>query len=306
MARPSGPDQYANALLPRAVIHEDAMIDSSPSRTSLAVAWLRAAHQIVDARPPILDDPIAGRLLDPRAIERIHSHPEALQTPGARALRAHVLIRSRYAEDRLHEAVARGVRQLVVLGAGLDTFAFRQPPWATGLRIFEVDWPATQEDKKGRLARAGVTVPDNAVFVPIDFERTPVPDALRAHGFDASAPAFVSWLGVMMYLTRDAIDAVFAFARGLTRGSEIVLSFMPGPVPTAAPGDTPTLADRVAGMGEPLRTHVAPEDLAAWLDRLGFSEVSLLTPAEIDTRYLAGRSDGLETFRLATVASARV
>src|SRR6188508_3043964 len=172
MARPPRPDQYANALLAGAVIDEKAMIDSSPSRTSLAVAWLRAAHQIVDARPPILDDSVAARLLDPRAIERIHAHPEALQTPGARALRAHVVVRSRYAEDRLHEAVVRGVRQLVVLGAGLDTFAFRQPPWAAGLRIFEVDWPATQDDKRARLSRGGVTVPDNAVFVPIDFERT--------------------------------------------------------------------------------------------------------------------------------------
>ena len=306
MARPPRSDQYANALLAGAVIDEKAMIDSSPSRTSLAVAWLRAAHQIVDARPPILDDWVAARLLDPRAIERIHAHPEALQTPGARALRAHVVVRSRYAEDRLHEAVARGVRQLVVLGAGLDTFAYRQPSWAAGLRIFEVDWPATQDDKRARLSRGGVTVPDNAVFVPIDFERTPVADALGAHGFDASAPAFVSWLGVMMYLTREAIDAVFAFARGLARGSEIVLSFMPGPAAMAAPGDAPTLADRVAGMGEPLRTHVAPEELAAWLHRLGFSEVSLLTPGEIDTRYLASRSDGLETFGLVTVASARV
>lgn len=282
------------------------MIDAGPSRTSLAVAWLRAAHQIVDARPRILDDPIAARLLDPHAVYRIHTEPDRLQTPGARTLRAHVVVRSRYAEDRLQEAVDRGVRQFVVLGAGLDTFAYRQPPWAEALRIFEVDWAATQKDKRARLARAGVPVPDNVTFVPIDFERTAVADALAGYGFDAAASAFVSWLGVMMYLTREAIAAVFAFVRGLPASSEIVLSFMPPAAATAAPGDAQTLADRVAGVGEPFRTYIAPDELVAWLTGMGFADVTLLTADEIDARYLAGRTDGLRSSRHTTIASARV
>ena len=282
------------------------MVDAGPSRTSLGVAWLRAAHQIVDAEPRILDDAIVARLLDPHAVYRIHVEPDRLQTPGARALRAHVVVRSRYAEDRLREAAARGVRQFIVLGAGLDTFAYRQPAWAAALRIFEVDWAATQKDKRARLARAGVPVPDNVTFVPIDFERTAVADALAGHGFDAAAPAFVSWLGVMMYLTRDAIAAVFAFVRALPPSSEIVLSFMPMPAAAAAPGDEPTLADRVAGLGEPLRTCIAPEELVAWLTDLGFAEVTLLTADDIDARYVGGRADGLRPSRHTTIASARV
>jgi methyltransferase (TIGR00027 family) len=282
------------------------MIDDSPSRTSLGVAWLRAAHQIVDAEPHILDDPIVGRLLDPRAIDRIRTDPARLQSDGARALRAHVVVRSRYAEDRLQDAVARGVRQLVVLGAGLDTFAYRQPTWAGALRIFEVDWPATQADKRARLARAAVPVPDNVVFVPIDFERTPAADALASHGFDAAAPAFVSWLGVMMYLTRDAIAAVFAFVRALPPSSEIAFSFMPAPADAPAASDGQSFADRVASLGEPLRTHIAPEELVTWLTGMGFAEVTLLTPEEIDARYVDGRADGLRSSRHTTIASARV
>lgn len=282
------------------------MIDANPSRTSLGVAWLRAAHRIVDAGPPVLDDPIAARLLDPRAIERIRADPDRLQTPGARALRAHVVVRSRYAEDRLRDAAACGVRQCVVLGAGLDTFAYRQPPWAHALRIFEVDWPATQEDKRARLARAGVPIPENVTFVPIDFERTAVVEALAGHAFDAAAPAFVSWLGVMMYLTREASAAVFAFVAALPPSSEIVFSFMPAPVEMASQGDGPTLADRVAELGEPLRTHIAPEELVTWLTGMGFAEVTLLTAGEIDARYVAGRTDGFRTSRHTTIASARV
>ena len=282
------------------------MIDDSPSKTSLGVAWLRAAHQIVDAEPRILDDPIAARILDPRAIDRIRTDPARLQTDGARALRAHVVVRSRYAEDRLREAVARGVRQLVVLGAGLDTFAYRQPSWAAALRIFEVDWPATQEDKRARLARAGVPVPANVTFVPIDFETTAVADALAGHGFDAAAPAFVSWLGVMMYLTRDAIAAVFGFVRTLPPSSEIVFSFMPAPADAAAASDGRTFADRVASVGEPFRTHITPEALVLWLTEMGFGEVTLLTADDVDTRYAAGRPDGLRTSRHTTIASARV
>jgi methyltransferase (TIGR00027 family) len=282
------------------------MIDANPSRTSLGVAWLRAAHRIVDAEPPILDDAIAARLLDPSAIERIRADPARLQTPGARALRAHVVVRSRYAEDRLRDAAARGVRQCVVLGAGLDTFAYRQPAWADALRIFEVDWPATQADKHARLVRAGVPVPGNVSFVPIDFERSTVVDTLAGHGFDATAPAFVSWLGVMMYLTREAIAAVFAFVRALPPSSEIVFSFMPAPADMAPPGDGPTLADRVASLGEPLRTHIAPEELVTWLTGMGFAEVTLLTADDIDARYVAGRTDGFRTSRHTTIASARV
>src|SRR5690349_2502564 len=132
------------------------MTDRAPSRTADGVAWLRAAHQILDAPPLILDDPAIVTLLGADAIEHVRSEAVRAQSRGARALRAHVVLRSRFAEDRLRLAVERGVRQYIVLGAGYDTFIVRQPPWAHDLRIMEVDLPATQAEKRERLAAAGL------------------------------------------------------------------------------------------------------------------------------------------------------
>ena len=139
------------------------------------------------------------------------SPTKPLQLTERTALRVRVLLRSRFAEARLAAAVRRGVRQLVELGAGYGTFAYRAPAWARDVRIFEVDEPATQGDKRARLARAGIAPPSNLTFVPIDFETTQLPDALAARGFAATQPAFFSWLGVIPYLTRDAVEAVLRF-----------------------------------------------------------------------------------------------
>jgi methyltransferase (TIGR00027 family) len=197
------------------------------------------------------------------------------------------------------------VVQYVSLGAGLDTFPYRQPAWAGALRIFEVDGPATQDEKRRRLARAGVPVPGNVTFVPIDFETAALPEVLAAHGFDGGAPTFVAWLGVTMYLTWPAIDAVFHWVRTLPAGSEIVFTFSPSADAVTRSDGGPTLADRVAAQGEPFVTHVAPEDLTARLEALGLS-VTLLTPAAIASRYLGERTDGLVAPRRITIASARV
>lgn len=279
---------------------------SIPSRTAIGVAALRAAHQILDPGPPILDDPIVVRLLDADTLHRLRAFPERLQAPFLAALRTHVVVRSRFAEDRLAEAVARGVRQYVSLGAGLDTFAYRQPAWASALRIVEVDQPATQADKRDRLARADIREPANVTFAPIDFETTPLEAGLRAAGVDLDAPTFVSWLGVMMYLTRDAIDAVFAVVRRLPPPSEIVFTFSPSAEDASGGRANSALAAHVAELGEPFRTHIAPDALVAWLRALGFAEVTLLTPDAIEARYLADRRDGLRVSRRTTIASARV
>jgi methyltransferase (TIGR00027 family) len=133
-----------------------------------------------------------------------------LFTPGALAVRAHVLLRSRFTEDQLALAVRAGIGQYVILGAGLDIFAYRQPGWAAGLRIFEVDQPASQQVKRERLAAAGIAEPGNLTFAAIDFETESLLDGLPRDGVALDAPTFVSWLGVSMYLTREAVDAVFA------------------------------------------------------------------------------------------------
>jgi methyltransferase (TIGR00027 family) len=243
------------------------------SATALAVATLRAAHQLIDGTPKILDDPVVLKLLDPEVIARVRAQPERFAEPNVRRLLTHVVTRSRVAEDRLAEAVARGVRQCVVLGAGYDTFAYRQPAWASSLRIFEVDHPASQSAKRTRLADAGIATPPNVEYVAIDFESTSLREGLARSIFNAHAPAFISWLGVMVYLTAPAIDAVFSFAASLPASSELVLTFT-APKP---PDESDEIAERAAVAGEPWLTRIEPEALERQLRGHGFDVVTFLT-----------------------------
>jgi methyltransferase (TIGR00027 family) len=199
-------------------------------------------------------------------------------------LRAHVVLRSRFAEDRLAAAVSRGVRQYVILGAGFDTFALRQPPWARELRILEVDHAGTQDVKRSRLAAAGLAMPGNARLGSIDFEHESLSDGLRRHGVALDEPAFFSWLGVTMYLEEDAIDAVLRTVAAFPAGSEIVLTF------ALPPGDAPSPFDeRAANLGEPWVSYFTPETLAAKLLGVGFARVDFLSPAEAEARYFRPR-----------------
>src|ERR1035437_4547389 len=163
------------------------------SKTALGVAIGRAAHQLVDV-PPVLDDPIAVGLVGSGYRGKMGRASHMV----GRDLRAFVAARSRYVENQLAEAVARGVRQYVVLGAGLDTFAYRNP--FAELRVFEVDFPATQEWKREMLAEAQIPLPSNLTFVPLDFEHKTLGDGLAEAGFDDGAAAFFGWLGVVPYL----------------------------------------------------------------------------------------------------------
>lgn len=271
----------------------------SASRTALGVAALRAVHQLCDGAPKILADPIAPRLLDADVLRQIESYAAATEEPWARGLRAHVVLRSRYAEDRLAQAARRGVRQCVILGAGFETFAYRQPDWARGLRIYEVDHRATQEDKRRRLQTAGIPIPANLEFVAIDFESVSLRDGLQASTLDFSAPAFFSCLGVLVYLTREAVDAVFRLVAAFPTSSEIVFTF-------SSAESSPDLAERAGALGEPWRTHLEPQALADDLRALGFSEVSFLSLDEAERLYFQGRSDGLPVPRRGSIAAAIV
>jgi len=273
------------------------------SQTALGVAALRATHRLVDQEPWLLDDPIAIRLLEPGAASRLPAS-ERIQHPLARGLRSHVLLRSRYAEDRLEEAVATGVRQCVLLGAGFDTFAYRQPAWASALRIFEVDHPASQAAKRDRVRAAGLETPPNLVHAPIDFESVSLEAGLRSAGFDAGKPAFFSWLGVTMYLTRPAIDAVLRFVGSLPVDSRMVLTF--AQPETEEDRGAASLADLAASAGEPWFTRFTPEELKDTLRRAGFSAVHILSPEEASARYYQGRADALPPPRRASVAHAEV
>jgi methyltransferase (TIGR00027 family) len=286
------------------------MPEPSPSRTALGVAWLRAAHQLLDPPPRILEDPAAVALFGTGAEEKLRYDSARLQTPGARGLRAHVLLRSHYAEDRLERAVARGVRQYVVLGAGYDTFIVRQPAWARELRITEVDRPAIQEGKRERLAEVGLAVPGNVTFLSMDFETETLAEGLRRGGVLRSEPAFFSWLGVTMYLTEPAIDAVLATVASFPPGSEIVLTFAQPGDPSRGREDAgespprPTLAERAAAVGEPWLSYFTPEALERKLRGAGFRSVEFLTPEAAAATYFHGPPGSLTPPRRASIVSA--
>jgi len=203
-------------------------------------------------------------------------------------MRRFIAARSRFAEDSLATAVGRGVRQYVVLGAGLDTFAHRNPFTDEGLRVFEVDHPATQAWKQRRLDDAGLAAPASLTFAPVDFERQTLADGLAAAGFDAAAPAFFSWLGVVVYLTRAAIRETLSFIAGLPVG-EVVFDYGE-PVSAFPEGRLRSLqiarAQRAARMGEPWISRFDPPELAALLREIGFNELEDLGPAQIGRRFL--------------------
>jgi methyltransferase (TIGR00027 family) len=275
------------------------MTERRASLTALGVAAHRAAHQILDDEPKILDDPIAERLLDAGAIERIKSGQSGAEKPAPTALRSHVVLRSRFSEDRLAEAARRGVRQCVILGAGYDTFAYRQPDWARDLRIFEVDQPATQADKRQRLQAAGVATPENLEYVAIDFEQMSLAEGLRSSSLDSSQPAFFSCLGVLVYLTQEAIDAIFALVAGFPKGSEIAFTF------SSPESATTEMAARVGRGGEPWLSHTTAQALTHDLGAKGFSEISFLDAENAERAYrFAGRSDGLPPPRRTSIAVA--
>jgi methyltransferase (TIGR00027 family) len=275
------------------------MSDRNVSRTALGTAYMRAAHQILDAPPRILEDPLALRLLGPAAVQRINATVERCQTPAMRALRAHVVLRSRFAEDRLAAAVHRGVTQYILLGAGFDTFALRQPDWALPLRILEVDHAGTQTTKRTQLAAAGLTMPENAAFATIDFEHETLRDDLLLYQVSLDEPTFFSWLGVTMYLKEDAIDAVLRSVAAFPCGSEIVLTFAPPPSDSPSPFD-----QRAASLGEPWVSYFTADALEAKLRGAGFSRVEFLSPAEAEARYFRDRSHDLSVPRRTNIVCA--
>ncbi len=255
-----------------------------PSVTAFGAAALRAAHQVLDA-PPVFEDPLALRIVGPRAAAAIVDAPQRAGSPAS--LRALVSLRSRHAEQALADAVGRGVRQYVVLGAGLDTFAYRNPFAARGLRVFEVDHPATQRWKRARLAEAGIDVPASASFAPVDFERDTLADGLARAGFDADAPVFFSLLGVVVYLPRDAAMATLGWVARRAPGSAIAFDYgvVAERLDSAARAARDAMARRVAEAGEPWITHFDPPELRRSLHELGFGATEDLGGDALHARY---------------------
>jgi methyltransferase (TIGR00027 family) len=266
----------------------------------------RAVHQMID-NPVVFHDPLAlcmagvgndpARRLDPKWLER---------TTFECRLRASLAARSRYAEDELHLAVDRGIRQYVVLGAGLDTFAYRNPYPGDVLHVFEVDHPNTQAWKQARLCEAGIPIPRNLTFSPVDFETETIKEGLRRTGFDTEDRAFFSWLGVTPYITDGAIAGTLRFVASLPAGSRIVFDYMIDPVllNPAARQAFDSLANRVALAGEPFQSFFDPSRLRERLKEMGFGRIEDVSPEELNARYFRERTDELRVGSLSHVMNA--
>ena len=267
-----------------------------PSRSALAVASLRAVHQLLD-EPLVLRDQIALPLLGSSAEAALRGDPFVLNDPLSRGLRGALVARGRFAEDELSRCVAAGVRQYVVLGAGLDTFACRNPYRNEVLRVFEVDHPGTQRWKQQLLAEADIGVAPSLSFVAVDFERDDLADALERSGFRVDQPACIGWMGVTMYLTPDAVLRTLRAVAGFAAGSCLCFDYrvpatMLNPIERAV---SDVLEQQVAAVGEPWLSSFDPVQLQSQLLELGFSSAESPTADELNLRYFARRKDGLCT-----------
>jgi methyltransferase (TIGR00027 family) len=276
-------------------------------QTALTAAAARAAHLIVDNDPPIFADTLAATLLGERAEELINYHRLNGTHVVLVGARTQVTVRSRYTEDRVERAAKRGVEQYVILGAGLDSFAYRTD-LATGLRVFEVDHPATQQWKRHRLSTADIPALGGVTYVPVDFEHHSLADCLVRGGFDPTRPAIVSWLGVTVYLTRAAIGETLVVIGGFAPGTEIVVEYL---VPEEMrDADGRTFAELVmpfaAERGEPWRTVLSPDEMSALLKDRGFGPVEHVRQREAVDGALWHRTDSLRPSDLAFIARATV
>jgi len=263
------------------------MIEGRPSETATQVAAAREAHRRYDDRPPLLDDIHAAALLG----ETGHTAVEAYGDEAPWILlenRLFLPLRARLVEDRLAEAYARGVRQYVILGAGLDSYVWRQPESQRALRIYEVDHPSTQKWKVDRLAGLGWSLPSNARMVACDFEEMTASEALATTDFDPTRPTVVSWMGVIYYLEREtAGDAMADLATILAPGSELVFDVM---LPwDAMPERYHAIREQMIawlkGAGEPQKNRYLPEELVEAATAAGFGQTEVIDVPVLYARY---------------------
>lgn len=278
---------------------------ATSSNSARTAAAARAAHLIVDQPPAIFADTLAFGLLGEEAEEFVGYHRLHGSHLVLAAARGQVVCRSRFAEDSLAAAVARGLRQYVILGAGLDSFAYRSA-LSPQVRVFEVDQRATSDWKRRRLAAAGIPEPANLVFVACDFEAGSLAGDLVRGGLDLAEPAFVSWLGVTMYLTEGAIGQTLADLSALGPGSEIVADYM---LPRALRDDAGNtyvdlVAPNAAERGEPWLTFLSPEDMSKLLNASGFRPLRHVAQNDIGGPATWTRSDSLRPVDLALIVHA--
>jgi len=258
------------------------MKPTEPSRTALMIARQRAAHQLLD-HGAILNDPFALKILreDEKDVLQF-----ATRHPVASIGRLITTARSRIAEDTLSGAVETGVRQIVILGAGLDTFALRNPHGALNIRIYEVDHPATQVWKLDRLAEAQIALPSELVFVPVDFEQDDLGEKLVAAGFQLNSPTFFTWLGVVPYLTKEAIDRTLDYISSIPN-PEVVFDYVEPPEAFSEElrQIEKARAEQLEKIGERSDTRFEPATIAAILRSHGFCSIEDIGFEEIASRF---------------------
>lgn len=271
------------------------MEQNQPSATAHDVAMHRAAHQLLD-EPRVFEDPLALAIIGRDKASALRADPRMTETTRLSPyLRAFLAARSRLAEDELALAVRRGVSQYVILGAGLDTFAYRNPFPVGTLRVFEVDHPATQGWKRSLLAQAGIAEPPELRLTPLDFQDRTLAQGLDEAGFDRAEPAFFSWLGVTPYLWPEAVTATLEFIVDLPAGGGVVFDYAVSPALLGEMGRLAmeALTLRVGSAREPWLSFFEPQALERDLAGLGFSQVLDLDQGRINQLYFTGRADGL-------------
>jgi methyltransferase (TIGR00027 family) len=268
---------------------------------------MRAAHQLLD-RPKVFDDPMALRIVGAQGEIAIRLGTWGLKTRFARCLRAFVVARSRIAEDELSAAVSRGVRQYVILGAGFDTFAYRNPYSGSGLRVFEVDTPATQEWKRRRLKAAKMELPESLKFVAVNFNSQSLAEQLQRAEFRMDEPSVFSWLGVTMYLTGETVMGTLRhIASSAPSGSGIVFDYVVSPslMEFSHRIFFRALTYRMALVGEPWVGFFDPKSLAADLKTMGFSDMEDIGSDGINARFFDNREDKLKVGRYGHLMKAK-
>jgi methyltransferase (TIGR00027 family) len=272
------------------------MESRGPSRTAVLTATLRAAHYLFDGAPKILTDPFARDFAGFASDEEVRKALDALALRDLSRLRTAFAVRSRYAEDELSVAIQRGISQYIILGAGLDSFAYRRQDLMRAIHVYEVDHPATQSWKRARLRELGIKSPPTLRHVPIDFEQATLISGLAAGGVNRNAKAFFSWLGVTQYLPRDVVlNTLREIVSATAPGTELVVQFIV-PAATLSPEEgnlVTAAAAAVASMGEPWLSFFDPEDLETNMTEIGFEQIVHFGSEEATERYLIDRSDGL-------------
>jgi methyltransferase (TIGR00027 family) len=285
---------------------------------------MRAAHTRLDPNP-LINDPW-GDLLVPQsardmirraalagmnsqAQEKAMSSPHTLVDESLLRSRAYanVITRTRYAEDALRAATVKGIRQYVLIGAGFDSFALRRPAFSSNLQIFEIDFPATQGLKLERIKECGISLPDSVHFIAADLSCESVTEALARSPFRQYLPTFFSWLGVTMYLTRQAnLSTLRSIASCVPQDSELVFTYLDERLFQVRPESFRELERRVASVGEPFLSGFSPEGLAANLKDCGLTLVEDLNGVEVAAKYDRLGKNGLGPSTFSHMALARV